>query len=259
VSLLRRQAGGVASVLSVAWERTLDLVFPRRCVGCGVFGAFLCAACLSATPRAQPPRCPGCWMPVLSPQRLALGESPAGGPAAAELCERCRTRRPAFKAALCPFVYAGAAREAVHALKYDGLSAIAATMAEAMAVCLSEWRPPVTALVPVPLAGRRRRSRGYNQSELLARELSRLCGLPVDGGLLVRRTATPAQARAADEAARRANVEGVFAARPKAEPAGALLLVDDVMTSGATLDACARALVAAGLGPVYALSFARED
>lgn len=241
---------GVASVLSAAWERTLDLVFPRRCVGCGTFGAFLCPACLSATPRAQPPRCPGCWMPVLSP---------AEGPGAADVCERCRTRPPAFKAARCPFVYAGAAREAVHALKYDGLSAIAATMAEAMAVCLSEWKPPVTALVPVPLAGRRRRSRGYNQSELLAREISRLSGLPVNGGLLVKRKAAPPQARAADEAARRANVEGAFAVRPKAETAGALLLVDDVMTSGATLDACARALVAGGHGPVCALTFARED
>ena len=239
---------GVPSLLSAAWERTLDLVFPRRCVGCGVFGAFLCPACLSATPRAQPPRCPSCWMPETG--------RPAGD---ADLCERCRVRRPALKAARCPFVYAGAAREAVHALKYDGLSAIAASMAEAMAWALAEWRPPVTALVPVPLAGRRRRSRGYNQSELLARELSRLCGLPVNGALLVRRKATTPQALAADEAARRANVEGVFAVRPKAEPAGALLLVDDVMTSGATLDACARALVAAGLGPVYALTFARED
>ena len=75
----------------------------------------------------------------------------------------------------------------------------------------------------------------------------------------MRRKATPPQALAAGEAARRANVEDAFAVRPKAEPAGALLLVDDVMTSGATLDACARALVAGGHGPVYALTFARED
>jgi len=233
----------VPPLLSAAWERTLDLVFPRRCVGCGTFGAFLCPACLSATPRAQPPRCPGCW------NRYEGGDA----------CFRCLQERPAFEAARCPFVYAGAAREAVHALKYDGLSAIAATMAAAMAGALAEWRPPVTALVPVPLAGRRRRSRGYNQSELLAREIACLSGLPVNSSLLVRRTATPPQARAAGEAARRANVEGAFAARPKAEPAGALLLVDDVLTSGATLDACARALVAGGHGPVYALTFARED
>jgi predicted amidophosphoribosyltransferase len=132
-------------------------------------------------------------------------------------------------------------------------------MAEAMADSLSEWGPPVAALAPVPLAGQRRRSRGYNQSELLARELSRLRGLPVERGLLVRRKATPPQARAAGEAVRRANVEGAFAARPAVRPSGALLLVDDVMTSGATLDACARALLDAGHGPVYALTFARED
>ena len=156
-------------------------------------------------------------------------------------------------------MFAGAAREAVHALKYDGLAAIAAVMAEEMAASLAEWDPPVSALVPVPLAGRRRRSRGYNQSELLASELSRRCGLPVSGGLVVRRRAAPPQARAVDERARRAAVEGAFAARANAEAAGPLLLVDDVMTSGATLDACARALVAAGQGPVYALTFARED
>ena len=181
-------------------------------------------------------------------------------PGAADVCERCRPQPPAFKAARCPFVYAGAAREAVHALKYDGVSAIAPAMAEVMAGSLGEWRPPVVALAPVPLAGQRRRSRGYNQSELLARELSRLCGLPVERGLLVRRKASPPQARAAGEADRRANVEGAFAARPASvRPAGALLLVDDVMTSGATLDACARALLDAGHGPVYALTFARED
>ena len=245
-----RQAAGVPSVLSVTWERALDLVFPRRCVGCGAFGDFMCEACLAAVPRAQPPRCRVCWMPVLSS---------AEGPSQAETCERCRLHPPAFKAARCPFVYAGAAREAVHALKYDGLSAVAGTMAEAMAASLAAWRPPVAALLPVPLAGGRRRSRGYNQSELLARELSRLSGLPVEGRLLVRRKASPPQARAADESARRANVEGAFAVRRSAEPAGALLLIDDVMTSGVTLDACARVLVAAGHGPVYALTFARED
>ncbi len=241
---------GVSSLLTVAWRRTIDLVFPPRCVGCRSFGAFLCSDCLATTPRARPPRCPVCWMPVLSPVE---------GPGDGDVCGRCAERPFAFKAARCPFVYDGVAREAVHALKYRGLSAVAEVMAQAMAEWLEEWTPPPAALVPVPLTGARRRSRGYNQSEMLARELSRLSGLPVVTGVLVRRRGAPPQARAVDEAARRANVAGAFAVRELDTPIGPLLLVDDVITSGATLDACARALRAAGHGPVYALTFARED
>ncbi len=200
-------------------------------------------ACLAKTLRAQPPRCPVCWMPGSD-----------------DTCGRCRRHQPAFEAARCPFVYAGAARDAVHALKYRGVSAVAAVMAQAMADCLTNWPPKeVVALVPVPLAGPRRRSRGYNQSEVLARELSRLSGLPLLNGLLVRRKASPPQARAADEAARRVNVTDAFAVRRREDVGGPLILVDDVMTSGATPDACALALCEGGHNPVYALTFARED
>ncbi len=231
------------SLLSGVWRRGLDLLFPPRCAGCGGFGAFLCPTCLAAMPRAQPPRCPVCWMP-----------------GAGDVCGRCRRGPPAFEAARCPFICDGAAREAVHALKYRGVSAIAEVMGRAMAECLAEWAPEqVGALAPVPLAGPRRRSRGYNQSEALARELSRLSGLPLLRGLIVRRKAGPPQARAPDETARRANVADAFAVRSGDEAGGPLLLVDDVMTSGATLDACARALRAAGRGAVFALTFARED
>ncbi len=233
----------VAPLLSTAWSRGLDLLFPPRCVSCGSFGAFLCVACLAKTPRAQPPRCPVCWMADSD-----------------ETCGRCRGRQFAFEAARCPFVYAGAARDAVLALKYRGVSALAEVMARAMAECLTEWpHRKVMALVPVPLVGPRQRSRGYNQSQVLARELSRLSGLPLLNGLLVRRKAAPPQARAADEAARRANVAGAFAVRRREDAGGLLILVDDVMTSGATLDACALALREAGQRPVYALTFARED
>jgi len=233
---------GVSSLLSVAWRRTLDLVFPPRCVGCRSFGSFLCSHCLAMMPRAQPPRCPVCWMP-----------------GAGDVCGRCRSQPFAFGAARCPFVYDGAAREAIHALKYRGVSTVAEVMARAMAECLEEWAPQAAALVPVPLTGGRRRSRGYNQSEMLARELSRLSGLPVVADVLLRRRGAPPQARAVDEAARRANVADAFTVRQRDPLAGPLLLVDDVMTSGATLDACARTLRRAGHGPVYALTFARED
>ena len=234
---------GAASLVSGLWARALDLVFPPRCVSCGAFGAFLCTPCLAAAPPAAPPRCPICWMPSEGPDSL---------------CSRCRSRRFHFEAARSPFIYDGAAREAVHALKYRGLSALAGAMARPMTDCLRQWAPPAGAIVPVPLAGPRRRLRGYNQSELLAREVSRLTGLPLAPRALVRRRSTPPQARIADEAARRANVAGAFAAGPVVVEGG-VLLVDDVLTSGATLDACAHVLRETGAGPVFALTFARED
>ncbi len=229
--------------LSFLWEGALDLVFPPRCVGCGAFGSFLCQSCLSAMPGADPPRCPLCWMPSERPDAR---------------CQRCHDRSFRFQAARSAFVYQGAAREAVHALKYRGLSALAEAMAPPMAQRLGEWDPPVGAIVPVPLTGRRRRLRGYNQSQLLGRELSRLTGLPLATRALTRRRSSPPQARVADEAGRRQNVAAAFAPGPAALRGG-VLLVDDVLTSGATLDACAAALAAAGAGPVCALTFARED
>jgi len=171
---------------------------------------------------------------------------------------RCRQRSPHFEAARCPFTFEGVTREAVNTLKYRGLSALVAGMAVPMAECLHQWAPPVKAIVPVPMVGQRRRLRGYNQSELLARELSRLTGLPLASRALVRRRSGLPQARSSSQEARRRNVAEVFALGA-APVAGNLLLVDDVLTSGATLDACARVLRAGGAGPVYALTFARED
>ncbi len=206
--------------------------------------------------KAEPPRCPVCWMPVL---RVVEGPvlSAVGGPQAADVCARCHHSRPAFQAARAAFVYEGAARQAVHALKYDGVSALAGEMALSMAELLLQWNPPVSAIVPVPLAGGRRRMRGYNQSELLAREISRLTGLPLARRALIRRRSTPPQARQPDEETRRRNVANAF--QPGRPVAAGVLLVDDVITTGATLDACGRVLRDSGAAPVFVLTFARED
>ncbi|GAG49023.1 unnamed protein product, partial [marine sediment metagenome] len=117
----------------------------------------------------------------------------------------------------------------------------------------------VDLVVAVPLYARRQRLRGYNQSALLARELSRLCGLPLAERGLARRRNTPPQARSADAEARKRNVADAFIADGRWVEGRRVLLIDDVMTTGATVDACARALHKAGAGSVWALSFARED
>jgi ComF family protein len=223
-------------------EKALDLVFPPRCVSCDAFGAFFCHHCIENAARAGSPRCPRCWMPE---------------PREAE-CRRCRARHPAFSGVRSVFVYDGAARDAVHAIKFRGVSALAPVMGSLMAEQLQCWRPDIGAIVPVPLARHRDRTRGYNQSQLLARQLARLSGVPLDSRALVRRRATAPQARQPGEQARHRNVAGAFSAGPRV-PSGGILLIDDVVTTGATLDACARVLLSEGAGPVFALTFARED
>ncbi len=230
----------------------LDLLFPRHCVRCGAMGEFLCELCSAGMMLASGQRCPICWS----------GHT-------GEHCLRCPHVRPPFEAARSVFVYDsemlpvyehdGAVRAAVHALKYRGLSSLAPAMAAPMAELLAEWRPDVDAIVPVPLFGMRRRVRGYNQSELLAREIGRRSGIPVESKAIVRRKSTPSQVRQIGYEARLANMQDAFAPGPSRIEGRSLLLVDDVMTTGATLGACARVLLNAGSGPVVALTYARED
>jgi ComF family protein len=118
---------------------------------------------------------------------------------------------------------------------------------------------PADILIPVPLYPRRKRVRGYNQSALLARELGRHVGLPVEEGALVRERNTPSQAERLSAKERKVNVAGAFGYRGQGLQGQRVLLIDDVATTGATLDACAQALRQAGAASVWALTFARED
>jgi ComF family protein len=228
-------------VLALVFDRALDLVFPPRCVSCDAFGSFICPHCRADMTPAEGPRCLTCWMPLQIP-----------------ICRRCRTHPLALSGVRSAFVYEAAARDAVLALKFRGLSAVAPVMAGSMARCFNEWAPPVALIVPVPLSGHRQRTRGYNQSELLAKELARLTGISLARRALVRRRFTPPQARQPSEEVRRINVADAFAAGRRI-PTGAVLLIDDVITTGATLDACARVLLNEGADAVFALTFARED
>jgi ComF family protein len=151
----------------------------------------------------------------------------------------------------------GAIKEAVHVFKYRGVRAAAPELGRLLAYYWAGHAVPVDVIVPVPLHPRRLRSRGYNQSALLGRELANHTGFALAGNLLARtKDATP-QAGTASRGQRRSNVEGSF--RCSQEVAGQkVLLVDDVATSGSTLSACAAALKAAGAGAVWGLALARE-
>jgi ComF family protein len=117
---------------------------------------------------------------------------------------------------------------------------------------------PAESLVPVPLSWKRLKERGYNQSGLLAKELGKLSGLPLVDDCVIRKKNTPPQARTATVSERRQNVADAFACRDDRLKGKKVLLIDDVSTSGATLDACARAIKADGAVSVWGLTLARE-
>jgi len=180
-------------------------------------------------------------------------------PQAGAFCPHCDLHPAAFDALRSVFRYEAEVRRLVHDFKFRNCSALA----EALAAPMSEVAraPALTAdlVVPVPLSTRNERERGYNQASLLARRIGGSLGLPVVAALIRVRPARP-QSLTSDAFERRRNVEGAFAARrPDLLEDRAVLLVDDVATTGATLDACARALRAAGALYVGAITLARED
>jgi ComF family protein len=232
----------VGPVLRRVGQTALNAVLPPRCVGCGSFDSFLCSRCEDSLTAAAPPRCEVCWQPVTRPG----------------LCIRCRKQRPSFEGLRAPYVFQGVARELVHALKYGQQRVLARPAAALLMRYLDESPIPFDTLIPVPLHPRRERIRGYNQSALLARELAQALGLPVIEKALVRRQNTPAQAERRSAEDRRANVVGAFSCEGSPIE-GRFLLIDDVSTTGATLDSCARVLRENGAASVWALTFARED
>jgi ComF family protein len=145
----------------------------------------------------------------------------------------------------------------VHGLKYQNLRASAADLGRLLAEYLDPNPMPADLLVPVPLHKRRERERGYNQSELLARELSKRTGIPLETRVLRRTRNTPPQVSIEGHEERRRNIEGAFEC---AREVGGqkLLVVDDVVTTGSTMSACAGALKASGATSVWGLALARQ-
>ncbi len=222
-------------------EAALDLIYPPRCALCEKQGSFLCDECLDKLPRADGQRCDVCWLP-------RRGSS----------CQTC-AEHPIFLNRLrSVFRYGGEVQRLVQAFKFQGQSSLGRTLAAQLTGCYAEHAFAADIVVPVPLSGARRRRRGYNQAALLAREVARELGLPMSEAMRRLGNPTP-QARSTAEQRRR-NVSGVFeVAKSEAVAGRRVLLIDDVATTGATLSACAEALLATGASEVIGLTLARED
>ena len=230
----------LTTVLTQLPKFALDLLFPLNCLGCRREGSLLCQTCVDNLPRLKTPYCRIC-----------------AEPNARSLCRWCSGIVPAFDGLRAPYLIEGLLREAIHALKYRGVRAAAPQLAELLADFLRSHSVPGEELVPVSLHSRRLRERGYNQSELLAKELSKRTGLPVNAGALIRARDSGPQVRTVSREQRRENVSDSF--QCKNDMTGRrLILVDDVATTGSTLSACASALKAAGAASVWALVLARE-
>lgn len=228
----------------------LDLLLPRVCAACGRAletsePGLVCGLCWTRLPWLPAPRCERC-----------------GHPSRGDACRWCDLLPPYVRAvrSVC-WAVSGSGRDIVHALKYGAWSAVADGMATRMARLA--WPLDVleerAALVPVPLAAARERERGYNQSERLASHLAARWRLPVWHSVLVRSRETSTQTRLTPEDRLR-NVRGAFRAAPEARDLlrGAhVVLVDDVVTTAATLNECASALHAGGARILSYVTFGR--
>lgn len=219
-----------------------DALLPPACTLCGArtAGALLCASCAADLPW-NTPACPGCALPA----------------AQDVLCPACQQKPRAFDAAFAAFVLAMPVQQGIHALKYQARFQQAALLASAFAGHFRQRAEPLpTLLIPVPLHWRRQWGRGYNQSLELARIIGAELGIAVDTDIAKRRRATPDQI-GQSAAQRRKNLKDAFAVSPRI--AGQhIALLDDVMTTGATLEELARTCKAAGAARVEAWAIARQ-
>ena len=226
-----------------------DLVVPRTCAVCGDAVAAsvpgrVCAACLAA-------------FEDLSFEGAATCERCAR-PFPGVRCRRCPSRGLGFASAAAFGPFEGRVRDAVHAIKFHDDAGLGLALGRLVARAAERLREidRVDVVVPVPLHVSRLLSRGFNQAALLAREVARRRGCPLVLDALERVRAASAQS-GSSRSRRRANVAGAFRASRRGVAGKTVLLVDDVLTTGATLAACARALDAAGARRVHVAALAR--
>jgi ComF family protein len=236
-------------------DNVLDLVFSPVCLACdgaiapGDDARFVCGRCRSRLRSLPAPACPRCGAP-----RLRTGRQ--HGPT----CRECGDWPAALRSARSAVLLHPPADRIVHQLKYRGWSALGAFMGERMASLAlpADVQQEARIVVPVPTTRKRKRTRGYNQAALIAHGFARCSGREVRA-LLVRDPGRGSQTTL-QPAARRANVAGAFHAARGAErsiPGAHVILVDDVLTTGATAVECTRVLVEAGARCVSLVTFAR--
>ena len=242
-------------ILKGAFDALASVLFPGPCRICGrtltnASRIPICEACLAAFEPITEPMCVCCGRPFISA---------VAGQAIEPRCRLCRVSFYAFDVARSFAVYDDTLSEAILLVKYEEVTRLGEWFAERLADIVARegagWRADL--VVPVPLHPERRRERGYNQAELIARPLAKRLNLRLDPRLLVRTKPRPPQL-VLSRSEHWKSVRGAYATREGGKVDNLrILLVDDVLTTGATLDACARVLKKAGAAAVLGLTVAR--
>lgn len=223
------------------FERLLSVFYPPRCPVCdGIteYGRRVCPDCESKLTEVCEPVCKKCGKP-LEDER-------------AEFCYDCSRTSHAFDAGKAVFVYRAGIRESLYRFKYQNRREYARYYAEQTARKYGAWirRMGVEAIVPIPLHARRFRERGYNQAELYARHLGRLLGIPVERKLLTRVKYTVPQ-KNLNDVSRKKNLKKAFKCSGNIVQFNKMLLVDDIYTTGSTMDAAAETLRNMGVQSIF--------
>jgi ComF family protein len=226
-------------VYQLLWE-ALDWIFPPICGGCGSPGARWCSECAQATKEIEPPICPICG-----------NRNPTNTP-----CQRCQSSRPFYTSLRAYTVFTGPIREAIHRLKYQHDISLGEALARPMITSMRKLNWPLDVITSVPLGLVRFKERGYNQATLLARPIALSINVPFSVHVLSRTRETRTQVGLTVNE-RQENMADAFRAKSELVQGKNILVVDDVATSGATFNACAKTLLNEGASKVYCFSLAR--
>ncbi len=219
----------------------MDSVFPPACASCNSPGSILCSACIEKVNLIGSSVCLSCG----NPQKTRIN-----------ICESCLENPPVFSGMLSWANYENTVRDSVHSLKYKNNIALGYFFALKLLPELITAQWPIDLVIPVPLSKSHLKSRGYNQATLISRPLSRALHIlhETRGLLRVRETSTQTKLSAEQ---RFLNVEGAFSGNPAKLSDKNVLLVDDVITTGATMINCTKALLTSGASKVFCISVAR--
>ncbi len=248
---MRSHFSRISETIKTLGASVFSLLFPKNCAGCGKIDSFeegfWCGKCLDEMAWIASPLCPVCGRPFLD-----APDSPD------HLCAECLKSAFHFDSARSAVLHLGIVRDRIHQLKFGGRLEWVTPLIELLLQTYRRWGITAPHLVlPVPLHTRRLKERGFNQSGLLAHELARNLGLPVSFDSLDRKHWTEPQTRL-NRRERLKNVRGAFQVRqPEKIRDRRILLVDDVFTTGETLNECARTLKKKGASNVYALTVTR--
>lgn len=222
------------------WQ-TVDWIFPPVCAGCGIQGEVLCTACQSSIEKIEDRICDRCGYP---------GTFNAGE------CPGCNKHDPKYTKIRSCGNYKGPLKEAIHSLKYQNNLALGFILSEMLEEKLRNENWIIDIIVPVPLSRGRQRERGYNQAALLAHPLAKRMGLQYDSGSLTRKKYTESQVHLTAEE-RSCNMADAFSIKSNFFKGKNILIIDDVITTGSTINECARTIQEGGAKEVYGLSIAR--